>query len=375
MERVLPKGRVLTVVAGALASGALLAACGSQAPSSSSDNLVAGKQLFVERCGSCHTMQRAGTKGTVGPNLDAAFRQSLSEGFERSVVRGVVSEQIKHPLRDGKMPADLVTGDNVTDVAAYVAESVDKKGEDTGLLATAVKAPGGGKPAVAKDGTLQINADPSGQLAYVTDKASAPPGRLTVKMGNESSVEHDIAIEGNGVNAKGEGVGKGGTSEFTVDDIVPGSDTDFCTVQGHRQAGMQGTLTVKWASGRGAAGPATSTVELPTHRDGNSTLAVRAQTRTHVPGGVRWGSARETAGGRRGRPPWCSVLRARRQLLGDEALMSASADSSSSATARSPIETMPTGRSPSTTGRRRTSCSRMSLAASCALWSGLTVMS
>jgi mono/diheme cytochrome c family protein len=245
MERVLPKGRVLTVVAGALASGALLAACGSQAPSSSSDNLVAGKQLFVERCGSCHTMQRAGTKGTVGPNLDAAFRQSLSEGFERSVVRGVVSEQIKHPLRDGKMPADLVTGDNVTDVAAYVAESVDKKGEDTGLLATAVKAPGGGKPAVAKDGTLQINADPSGQLAYVTDKASAPPGRLTVKMGNESSVEHDIAIEGNGVDAKGEVVGKGGTSEFTVDDIAPGSNTYFCTVQGHRQAGMQGTLTVK----------------------------------------------------------------------------------------------------------------------------------
>jgi mono/diheme cytochrome c family protein len=213
------------MVVGAVASAALLAACGSQAPSSSSDNLVAGKQLFVERCGSCHTMARAGTKGTVGPNLDAAFRQSLSDGFERSVVRGVVAEQIKHPLRDGKMPADLVKGDNVTDVAAYVAESVDKKGEDTGLLATAVKQAGGGKPAVEENGTLQIDADPSGQLAYVTDKASAQPGQLTVKMENPSSVEHDIAIEGNGVSEKGEIVGKGGTSQFTVDDIGPGSYT------------------------------------------------------------------------------------------------------------------------------------------------------
>ncbi|UGS37657.1 plastocyanin/azurin family copper-binding protein [Capillimicrobium parvum] len=245
MERVLPRGRVLAIVAGAAATAVLLGACGSQAPSSSDDNLVAGKQMFVERCGSCHTLSRAGTKGTVGPNLDAAFRQSLSDGFERSVVRGVVAEQIKIPLRGGKMPADLVTGDHVTDVAAYVAESVDRKGQDTGLLATAVKAPGQGKPAVAKNGVLQINADPSGQLAYVTNKASAPPGRLTVKMGNESTVEHDIAIDNGGVNAKGEIVGKGGTSQFTVDNIPPGTYQYFCTVQGHRAAGMQGTLTVK----------------------------------------------------------------------------------------------------------------------------------
>lgn len=243
MERSLPLGRVTTVVAAVLAA-AVLGACGSQTAVQSSDNLVAGKQLFVERCGACHTLARAGTTGTTGPNLDAAFRQALSEGFGRSVVRGVVAEQIKHPM-GGEMPADLVTGDQVTDVAAYVASAAAKDGEDEGLLATAVQAAGGGEPAVARDGVIEIDADPNGQLAYVTDEARAEPGRLTVRMANESMVQHDIALEGNGVSAKGEVVGQGGVSELTVDDLQPGEYTYYCTVQGHREGGMEGTLTVR----------------------------------------------------------------------------------------------------------------------------------
>jgi mono/diheme cytochrome c family protein len=242
MERSLPIGRV-TVIGAATALMAIVAGCGSQAASTPSDNLVAGKQLFVQHCGSCHTLSRAGTKGTVGPNLDAAFRQSVSEGFERSVVRGVVAQQIKHP-QGGQMPPNLVKGDHVTDVAAYVATSVDRSGEDSGLLATAVKQAGAGKPAVAQNGTIEIDADPTGQLAYVTDKASAPAGPLKVRMTNKSSVQHDIAIEGNGASGKGPVVDNGGVSEFTAD-LKPGQYTYFCTVQGHRAAGMQGTLTVK----------------------------------------------------------------------------------------------------------------------------------
>jgi len=230
---------------GAAASALLLAACGSQSPSNPDDNLVEGKRLFVERCGSCHTLARAGTQGTVGPDLDAAFRQSLSEGFGRSVVRGVVAEQIRNPLRNGKMPPDLVTGENVTDVAAYVAEAVDREGEDTGLLATAVPQQGGdSEPAVAENGVLQIDADPNGQLRYVTDTAEAPAGRLTVRMANPSPVEHDIAVDNGGVAAKGEVVGQGGTSEFQAD-FPPGEYVYFCTVPGHREAGMEGTLTVR----------------------------------------------------------------------------------------------------------------------------------
>ena len=239
-----PLGRVVAATA-LIGAAASLTACGSQNAVNASDDVVRGKQLFVAKCGACHTLARAGTKGTVGPDLDASFRQSLKEGFGRSVVHGVVADQIQYPNRSSQMPADLVTGDNVGDVAAYVAISVDQPGEDTGLLATAVKAAGGGEPAVEANGELEIDADPSGQLAYVTDKAEATAGAITVKMGNESDVEHDIALEGNGVQAKGEVVGKGGTSEFHVDDLPAGTYQYYCTLPGHREAGMEGTLTVK----------------------------------------------------------------------------------------------------------------------------------
>jgi mono/diheme cytochrome c family protein len=244
MERVLPTGRGCAAAAGAVLA-VLLGACGSQSATTPNDNVVAGKQLFVQRCGSCHTLARAGTKGSVGPNLDAAFARSLHDGLGRSTVRGVVAEQIKHPARGGKMPPNLVKGDQVKDVAAYVAISAAAEGEDSGLLASAVKAAGSGKPAVEQNGVLEIDADPSGQLAYVTKEASAKPGSIEIKMGNESSVEHDIAVEGGGVSGKGAVVGKGGTSEFKLSDLPAGTYTYFCTVQGHRAAGMEGTLTVR----------------------------------------------------------------------------------------------------------------------------------
>lgn len=236
-------GRVAAVAVTASLVG-VLAACGSQNPQTSGDNVVRGKQLFVSRCGACHTLARAGTKGTVGPNLDAAFRESLSQGFQRSVVKGVVADQIRHPAIDGKMPAGLVHGDDVTDVAAYVAISVAKAGQDSGVLATAVKPAGSGKPAVEQNGTLQIDADPNGQLAFTASKATAKPGPVTIKMANQSSIQHDIAIEGNGVSAKGAVVGHGGVSQLEAN-LKPGTYTYFCTLPGHRAGGMQGTLVVK----------------------------------------------------------------------------------------------------------------------------------
>jgi plastocyanin len=240
----MPLGRVVTGAAMAVTAVAL-SACGSQSAVQSSDNLVAGKQQFVAKCGSCHTLARAGTKGTVGPNLDDAFRQSLSEGMGRSVVRGVVAEQIKIPSRLGKMPANLVHGDTVTDVAAYVAATAAKGGKDTGVVADAVKTASSSKPAVEADGTLEIDADPTGQLAYTAKAATATAGPITIKMANKSSVQHDIALEGGGVSGKGATVGQGGTSEFKLADLPAGTYTYFCTLPGHRAAGMEGTLTVK----------------------------------------------------------------------------------------------------------------------------------
>jgi plastocyanin len=218
-----------------------LSACSVSSSEEGSANLISGKKLFVSKCGACHVLNRAQTKGTTGPNLDEAFQQALKDGMKRSGILGAVHAQILHPNRNGVMPAKLVTGEDAHDVAAYVARSAAAGGKDTGLLATAVKAPGSGKPAVEKDGNLEVDADPSGQLAFVTDQAQGKPGEITVKMANKSGTPHDIVIDGKG---KGEVVQNGGVSQFKAD-FTAGTYTYYCSVPGHRQAGMQGKLTVK----------------------------------------------------------------------------------------------------------------------------------
>ncbi|HKG02810.1 MAG TPA: plastocyanin/azurin family copper-binding protein [Conexibacter sp.] len=223
----------------------VLAGCGSDVKGDHAD-LVSGKQLFVQRCGACHALARAGTRGTVGPDLDAAFSQSLSEGFERSVVKGVVKEQILYPSVSGKMPAKLVTGQDAVDIAAYVAASSAKSGEDTGTLATAVRSTSQ-RAATAQDGKLEIDANPDGQLAYTVSNATSGAGALQIDSRNASSVPHDIALqEGTDgrVLGNGETVSNGGVSRVSVT-LRSGRYTFYCTLPGHREAGMQGTLTVR----------------------------------------------------------------------------------------------------------------------------------
>jgi plastocyanin len=235
--------RLRAAVAAVVAVGVALAvsACSTEPDGGKSADVINGKQLFVSKCGSCHTLARASTKGTTGPNLDQAFQQALKDGMKRSGVRGAVHGWILHPNQNGVMPAKLVTGDDAYDVAAYVARSVAANGKDTGLLATAVKAAGGGKPAAEKNGALEVDADPTGQLAFTTNKATGTTGEITIKMANKSGTPHDIVIDGKG---KGQIVQNGGVSQFKAN-FAAGNYTFYCSVPGHRQAGMQGTLTVK----------------------------------------------------------------------------------------------------------------------------------
>lgn len=110
-----------------------------------SGNTTNGKALFVSKCGSCHVLRRAGTSGTTGPNLDAAFAQDRKDGIPSDTIRGLVNAQIIHPNRLGVMPAKLVKGDDAYDVASYVARVAAQPGKDTGALATA-GIPQGGPP-------------------------------------------------------------------------------------------------------------------------------------------------------------------------------------------------------------------------------------
>jgi mono/diheme cytochrome c family protein len=236
-----------------LAGFAMLALTGCEIKDDG-DDLVNGKTLFVQKCGSCHTLARADAKGVVGPNLDEAWQQSERDGLGRSTYEGIVHRQILQPNQNpsvdpatGKeveaMPPDLVTGEDAQDVAAYVASAAASPGKDTGRLASA-GAPEQQELAEAEGGTLDIPADPSGATVYAFKNAEAPAGALTVNSPNESSAPHNIALEGNGVNEVGEVVQDGGTSTVEAD-VKTGEYIFFCSVPGHRENGMEGTLTVK----------------------------------------------------------------------------------------------------------------------------------
>jgi plastocyanin len=227
----------------AFAGAVLLSALGGCQIKHPTDDLVHGKQLFVAKCGACHTLSHAGTTGTIGPNLDQAFLQARHDGLKSNDIRGLVDFQVQYPNPQGAMPAMLFKGTNAGDVAGYVARVAAVPGQDSGALATAV-ATVSQKPVTEQNGTLEIDADPSGQLKFVASGATAKPGKVTLRMANKSSVPHDIAVEGGGVNQVGAVVANGGFSTVTTT-LRAGTYTFYCSVDGHRQAGMQGTLTVK----------------------------------------------------------------------------------------------------------------------------------
>lgn len=118
----------------AVALGLALGACGRDEP-----NLETGKADFVAKCGSCHTLARAGTGGTTGPNLDTAFQTALADGIDRDTIEGIVHRQILHPRVDSLMRpvSKEVNNDMAKDIAAYVSYAADRKGQDTGQLASA----------------------------------------------------------------------------------------------------------------------------------------------------------------------------------------------------------------------------------------------
>ena len=121
-------------------------------------------------------------------------------------------------------------------------------GAETGEGGATTEGESGGEAeggTAASGHTLQIEADPNGNLAYTKTSETVKAGKVTVDFTNPQPLEHDVAIE----NAAGETVGQTETvaegSDSTVVELKPGTYTYYCTVPGHRDAGMEGTLVVK----------------------------------------------------------------------------------------------------------------------------------
>jgi plastocyanin len=120
--------------------------------------------------------------------------------------------------------------------SAIITSSLEE--EEEGGAEAAGQAPEG------EGRTLSITADPGGELRFDTRALEAQAGQVTIRMENPSDVPHNVSIEGGRVDEEGKTVGQGGTSSVRAE-LRPGEYTFYCSVAGHREAGMEGELTVR----------------------------------------------------------------------------------------------------------------------------------
>jgi plastocyanin len=123
-------------------------------------------------------------------------------------------------------------------VAACGGGDDDDDDETTAAETTEATTPAGG------GATLEISSPAEG-LAYDQTELTAQAGAVTVEYDNPQALSHDVVIE----DASGAELGKTelisqGSTSTTVD-LQPGTYTFYCDVPGHREGGMEGTLTVK----------------------------------------------------------------------------------------------------------------------------------
>ena len=182
--------RVLFALA-ALAAVLLTASgCGT-----STADVQHGRVLFVQKCGVCHAMAEAGTTAQIGPNLDDAFAAARAAGEGGETIEGIVEAQVEFPRPSNanpaaSMPADVVSGQDLEDVAAYVGTYAGVPG------AAPPKVPGGpGAQVFASNGCGGCHTLAAAGSGGVTgpNLDEALPGQ-SAKMVEESIVDPNAEI-------------------------------------------------------------------------------------------------------------------------------------------------------------------------------------
>jgi plastocyanin len=111
-------------------------------------------------------------------------------------------------------------------------------GDDETTEPTPAATDGGGGGA-----TLDLAADPGGELSFDQTELTASAGEVTINLTNDASIPHNVAVEGGGVDEVSDTV-TGDSTSLTVT-LEPGDYTFYCAVPGHREGGMEGTLKVE----------------------------------------------------------------------------------------------------------------------------------
>ena len=125
----------------------------------------------------------------------------------------------------------------VVAVAACGGDDDDEASEEPAAEETTEDTGGGGGE------SLMLVADPDGAFSFDQTELSAAAGPVTIELMNDSGIPHNVEIEGNGVEEVSETITEGSTSLNL--DLEPGEYTYYCAVPGHREGGMEGTLTVE----------------------------------------------------------------------------------------------------------------------------------
>ncbi len=126
-----------------------------------------------------------------------------------------------------------------------VACGDDEETTTAATTETATTEASGGSGGGGEGGTVALTADPDGALAYEESSASVPAGPVTIEFDNPASLGHDVVIE----DASGEELARtdviSGSSTTADAELEAGDYTFYCSVDAHREAGMEGTLTVE----------------------------------------------------------------------------------------------------------------------------------
>lgn len=161
-----------------------------------------------------------------------AVRYSSEEKEHRDAELSLANEEIEKAEGD--------TGDAIDTGAA---EEGPKEEEPVGEVEGSKGGEAEGSKGSGAETTLKLSADPAA-LAYDTTELSAKSGKVTIDFDNPAPLEHNVVIEQDGKELAGFEPIVEGEEELTAE-LEAGTYTFFCSVPGHREAGMEGTLTVK----------------------------------------------------------------------------------------------------------------------------------